>query len=231
MTPNVLLDFVNANGNIMIAASSTTAVSTSLTSLLSELDITLPTERTGVVVDHFNYDTNSASEEHNVLVLDSPASVRPGLKNYFEQPGDVIAVPHAIGHVLGNSHLLTPILRAPSTAYSYNPKEQGETIEGDELFAAGKQIALVSGAQARNSARVTLVGSADLFQDKWFDANVAKAGEKKVKTGNRAFARSVSAWAFKEIGVVRVNEVEHQLADDNEVNPSIYRVKNDVVSI
>ncbi|PON10391.1 hypothetical protein C2W62_50305, partial [Candidatus Entotheonella serta] len=56
LTPNLLVDFVNAKGNVLVALSSTTPASTSLVSLLSELDITLPAERTGTVVDHFNYD-------------------------------------------------------------------------------------------------------------------------------------------------------------------------------
>lgn len=231
LTPSALVDFVNANGNILVAATSTTPLSSSLAGLLAELDITLPVERTNTVVDHFNYDSTASPEEHNVLVLDTPASVRAGLKNYFEIPGSVLAVPHVSGHVLGNSHLLTPVLRAPSTAYSYNPKEQGDVIEADELFAAGRQLGLVSVAQARNSARVSLVGSAEMLQDKWFDAKVSKAGGKKAIAENREFARRISGWTFQEIGVVRVNEVEHRLTGDKETNPGIYRIKTDVVSI
>lgn len=230
LTPNILLDFVNAEGNIMVAMSSTTPTSTSIVSLLSELDITLPIERTGTVVDHFHYDSTSSPDEHRVLVLDAPGPIRPDVKNYFEKPGSVLAVPNAAGHVLGNSQLLTPILRAPATAYSYNPAEQFDVIEADELFAAGSQIALVSAAQARNNARVTLLGSAEMLQDKWFGAKVTKAGSKAVAADNRAFAKTLSAWAFKEIGILRVNGVEHHLKDDAEINPGLYRIKNDVVS-
>ncbi|TQS34274.1 hypothetical protein Golomagni_05350 [Golovinomyces magnicellulatus] len=228
LTPNALLEFVNKDGNIMVATSSTTPLSTSLAALLAELDITLPVERTNTVVDHFNYDTIASPEEHNVLVVDTPAAIRPGAKNYYEIPGSVLAVPNVAGHLLGNSQLLTPVLRAPSTAYSYNPKEQAEVIEADELFAAGRQLGLVSVAQARNSARVAVVGSAEMLQDKWFDTKVSKVGGKKVTTENREFARRVSGWTFKEIGVVRVNDVEHHLKGDNETNPSIYRIKNEV---
>lgn len=214
----------------MVAMTSTTPTSTSLVSLLNELDITLPVERTGTVVDHFNYDSTSSPDEHRVLVLDAPGPIRPDVKNYFERPGSVLAVPNAAGHVLGNSQLLTPILRAPATAYSYNPTEQFDAIEADELFAAGSQIALVSAAQARNNARVTLLGSAEMLQDKWFGAKVTKAGNKAAAADNRAFAKTLSAWAFKEIGVLRVNGVEHHLKDDAEINPGLYRIKNDVVS-
>ena len=230
LTPNLLVDFVNAEGNIMVGLSSKTPASSSLVSLLAELDITLPPERTGTVVDHFSYDTLSAPEEHDVLVLDGPANTRPGIKSYFEMDGKVVAAPHVAGHVLGNRPLLTPILRAPDTAYSYSPKDQGETIDAGELFGAGRQLALVSAAQARNSARLTVVG-AEMLQDKWFDAKVSKVGGSKTKTENKEFARMLSGWTFKEIGVVRVNDIEHRLDGSNETNPSIYRIKQDVVSL
>lgn len=229
LTPNLLLNFVNAEGNIMVAMSSKMPASTSVTSLLGELDISLPAERTSTIVDHFHYDTTSAAEEHDVLVLDTPASVRADVKNFFEAAGKVLAVPHAAGHVLGNSHLLTPILRAPSSAYSYNPKEQTDSVS-DDLFAAGSQIALVSAAQARNNARITVLGSAEMLQDKWFDAKVTKVGGKAAKADNREFAKRLSGWTFQELGVLRVNGVEHHLKDDAEVNPSLYRIKQDVVS-
>ncbi|KAL7934653.1 Dolichyl-diphosphooligosaccharide--protein glycosyltransferase subunit WBP1 [Trichoderma chlorosporum] len=228
LTPNRLVDFVNANGNILVALSSTVPTSTSLVSLLSELDISLPIERTGTVVDHFNYDTVSAAESHDVLVLDAPSNIRPGLKSYFELPDGVLAFPRAVGHVLGSGPLLTPVVRAPATAYSYNPKEQAEILDPDELFAAGQQLALVSVLQARNSARVTVLGSAEMLQDKWFDAKIAKVGGKSVKADNKEFARRVSGWTFQEIGVVRVNSIEHKLQDSEELNPDIYRIKNDV---
>lgn len=229
MTPNILVDFVNANGNILVALSSTTPASSSLTSLLAQIDIGLPAERTGTVVDHFNYDALSAPESHDVLVLDAPTNVRPGLKNYFEVPG-VLSFPHGAGHTLGPGALLTPVIRAPSTAYSYNPKEQAEAVDPEELFAAGKQLTLVSVFQARNSARVAVVGSAEMLQDNWLDAKVSRPEGSKVKTENREFAKRLSGWAFQEIGVLRVNNIEHQLKGDNETNPEIYRIKNDVVS-
>ncbi|KAM0549885.1 hypothetical protein ACHAPJ_009132 [Fusarium lateritium] len=228
LTPNVILDFVNAGGNILLTMSSTHAVPTSLVSVLSELDVSLPAERTGKVVDHFAYDAVSAAETHDVLVLEAPRNVRPGLKDYFEIPGAFISVPHAVGHTLGSGPLLTPILRAPPTAYSYNPKEQTDTIDADDLFAAGKQLGLVSVFQARNSARFTIVGSAEMLQDKAYETKVTRQGGKALFPANREFVNSLSAWTFKELGVLRVNKIEHRLQGDNETNPGLYRIKNDV---
>ena len=230
LTANIILDFVNAKGNVLLALSSTTAASTTMVSLLSELDITLPTERTGTVVDHFNYDTATASEKHDVLVLDAQPNVRPGLKKYFEIPTITLAVPHAAGHILGSGPMLTPVLRAPITGYIYNPKEQAEVMDPEDLFATGSQLSLFSVMQARNSARFGILGSAEMLQDKWLEAKVSRTGEKKVQAGNREYAKRVTGWIFQEIGVLRVNEITHRLQGSNETNPGIYRIKNDVVS-
>ncbi|KAI1417269.1 Dolichyl-diphosphooligosaccharide-protein glycosyltransferase 48kDa subunit [Hypoxylon sp. FL1857] len=233
LTPKILLDFINADGNILLALSASQPAPTSIVSLLLELDIHLPPDRQGLVVDHFNYDALSAPEKHDVLLLPPPGPLRPDVKDFFSPAadgGELIAFPNGMGQTLGSGALLTPILRAPSTAYSYNPKEQSEIV--DDLFASGAQLSLVSTMQARNSARFTVVGSAELLSDKWFDAKVKKAGEKKeVSTLNREFAKRVSGWTFKEIGVLRVNWIEHRLNEvgmSNATNPKIYRIKNDV---
>jgi oligosaccharyltransferase complex subunit beta len=231
LTPSALVDFVKADGNVLVTLSSTHTASTSITSFLAELDIALPAERTGLVVDHFNYDTVSASEKHEVLVLDAPSPVRTGVRSFFSLGDDaVLALPNTVGHTLGSGPLLTPILRAPATAYSYDPKEQGEVVDPNDLFAAGAQLALASVFQARNSARVAVLGSAQLLQDKWIEAKVARPEGKKVQVQNREFAKRLSGLAFQELGVLRVNSIEHRLVGDNETNPGIYRIKNEVVS-
>jgi oligosaccharyltransferase complex subunit beta len=154
----------------------------------------------------------------------------------------VIAFPRGVGHTLGNaSPLLVPVLRAPRTAYAYNPKDEADFVE--EPFAVGQQLGLVSALQARNSARFTVLGAVEMLSNDWFDASVkhslgeggARKGAKSVKTSNRAFAKEISAWTFSETGVLKVGRIEHYLntgnATSREVNPEIYRVKNDVVSL
>lgn len=141
-----------------------------------------------------------------------------------------------------SSPLLTPIIRAPDTAYSFNPKEEAESAE--EPFAVGSQIAVVSSMQARNSARFTVLGSAEALGNTWFEAKVKTQGGKEAKTSNRAFAKYLSAWTFMETGVLKVGKVEHHLSTISEsrslndsvtqasyLNPNIYRIKNDVVSV
>jgi oligosaccharyltransferase complex subunit beta len=198
------------------------------------------------VVDHFNYDTISAAEQHDVLLVPRPDALRAGVTNFFKgtgKGGEIIAFPRAIGQELGNkSPLLTPVIKAPRTAYSYSPKDEKDGVVPEDLFASGAQLALVSVMQARNSARFTVVGSSELFEDTWFDAQVKRSvglngvgtDAKNVRTSNQAFAEEVTGWTFNEIGVLRVEKIEHHLdekdARDSVLNPKIYRVKNDVVS-
>ncbi|KAL4808744.1 Dolichyl-diphosphooligosaccharide--protein glycosyltransferase subunit WBP1 [Aspergillus unguis] len=230
LSPKNLVDFLNDDGNILLALSGKSTTPSAVSSLLLEFDLHLPTDRSSVTVDHFNYDTISASEKHDVLVLDRPGQLRSDTKDYFGGEG-VLAVPNASPHTLGDTSLLAPILHAPTTAYSYNPKEDAGSVE--EVFATGSQLSLVSAMQARNSARFTLLGSVETLQDKWFSSSVKAPGGKEVQTANREFAKQLTAWTFKETGVLKVGKIEHHLAKNDlsveDLNPNIYRIKNETV--
>jgi oligosaccharyltransferase complex subunit beta len=229
-----LLDFINDEGNILLALSGKTSTPSSISSLLLELDLHISPDRSSIVVDHFNYDTLSASDKHDVLVLPLPNPTRPDVKPFFSGEG-VLAFPRPVGQSLGNaSPLLAPVVRAPETAYSHNVKDDSLSVE--ESFVTGSQLALVSTLQARNSARFTVLGSAEALEDKWFSASVKAPGAKAAVTpANREFAKQLTGWTFQELGVLKVGKIEHYLSDEfgnieGEVNPTIYRIKNDVVS-
>ncbi|CBY02388.1 similar to dolichyl-diphosphooligosaccharide-protein glycosyltransferase subunit [Plenodomus lingam JN3] len=236
LAANTLLEFMKKEGNILLGLSDQQATPAALHALLLELDIVLPSDKHTTVVDHFNYDSVSASEQHDILLVPFPGQLRPDVKNYFAGDGH-IAVPGAVGQVLGNeSPLISPILRAPSTAYSYNPKDEAEGVE--DPFAVGSQLNLVSAHQANNGACLTVVGSAGMLQNKWF-AEKAKLNGKAITTANRLFAEKLSAWTFKETGVVSVGKILHYQDEGvskkmnishaiPENNPGIYRVKSDV---
>ncbi|KAE9973203.1 hypothetical protein BLS_003724 [Venturia inaequalis] len=228
LTPSLILDFMKAEGNVLLGLSAASPVPSGIISLLLELDIHLPTDRNAALVDHFNYD-ESAPERHDTLLVQAPKSLRPDVKNYFKGSGKPIAIPQIVGQTLGSaSPLLAPILRASSTTYSTSPNEES----ADDLWASGNQISIISAHQARNSARLTVLGSVEMLEDKWF-------GE---KYSNQEFSKQVSGWAFKELGVLKVGRLEHYLNEgpvkNNEtalssadLNPKIYRIKNDVTYI
>lgn len=239
LTPQILLDFAKEGGNILVALSASVPPPSTINSLLLELDIHLAPDRDAQVVDHFNYDTLSASEKHDVLLLTPPKPARSGVKDFFgsgySTSDAVLAVPRAVPQVLGNdSPLLSSILTAPATAYSYSSKEQTDGAE--DPFATGIQLNIVSAVQARNSARLTVLGSAEMLEDRWIDGNVQALSGKKVKSANREFVKRVSAWTFKELGVLKVGNLRHFASPEGVVpvegvdaNPKIYRIKEDVV--
>jgi oligosaccharyltransferase complex subunit beta len=228
LTPKHILDFMNKDGNILLALSGKSSTSSAVSSLLLELDIHLADDRSAVVVDHFNYDTLSSAEKHDVLVLQRPGPLRPDVKAFFDG-GGVLALPRVAPQTLGSdSTLVAPVLKAPATAYSYNPKEEMPAAE--DTLATGSQLNIVSAMQARNSARFTVLGSVESLEDKWFSASVKTPRGEKTSTVNREFAKQLTGWAFKETGVLKVDKVEHHLATEGaELNPSIYRIKNETV--
>lgn len=239
LTPNLLVDYVNKNGNILLALSADQPTPSAISSLLLELDIALPPERNAVVVDHINHDVKSAADSHDVLLVPAPKALKAGVKNYFDLDG-TLAVPRPVGQVLGNaSPLLAPVLKGPFSAYSYNPKDEAESVE--DPFAVGSQLSLVTTFQARSSARFTVLGSSELLEDKWFDATVKSPAGKESTTVNKAFAEKLSAWTFKELGVLKVGRLQHFLNESvgkgrnltipefTQTYDGLYRIKNKVV--
>jgi len=93
--------------------------------------------------------------------------------------------------------------------------------------------------QARNSARFTVLGSLEMLQNKWFDASVKLPSGKNEQTVNREFARQLTEWTFKEVGVLKVWSIHHHevalpskdganTTQVGESDPGIYRIKNNV---
>lgn len=191
--------------------------------LAKEVDIDLP-KRNFQVVDHTNYDRLSASTSHDIVVVPPPKKSE-FRKNYFSVDAPIAF--NGTGSSLGASPLVNSILPAPRTAYAYDVAE--DAVYADSPFAAGFQLALVSALQARNNARLTFVGSADAFTDVFFEREVEGADGKTVRAGNKEFADRVAEWTFQESGVLKVEKIEHRLANGTEINPKMYRVKNDIV--
>ncbi|KAL0640515.1 oligosaccharyl transferase glycoprotein complex, beta subunit [Maublancomyces gigas] len=228
LTPQLLLQFANQAGNLLLLTSpSSTPEQTR--EFARELEISLP-PRDFSLVDHFNYDTLSAPSKHDVVLVPRPKA-SSSTQNYFsdsDSKSDVIAF-RGVGHTLGNGPLLNPILTAGRTSYAYDTKEDATYAE--DPWSVGSQLHLVSALQARNNARITVSGSAEIFSDEFFGMKVkAQGSNKKVEVANRVFAKEVTGWTFKETGVVKVVGIRHYLTSgvDAPINPSMYRIKNHV---
>ncbi|RPB22395.1 Dolichyl-diphosphooligosaccharide-protein glycosyltransferase 48kDa subunit [Terfezia boudieri ATCC MYA-4762] len=237
LTSQLLVEFLNKDGNILVLQDPMNTPE-QLRDLAWELEIGLA-PKGDVVVDHFNWlpGVEGNDHSHNVILAKKPVT-GPLTKNYFggyNNQEEYVAF-RGTGHTLRNSPLIQPFLQAPRTAYVYDPRE--ETVKSENPWTAGQQLYLASGFQARNNARITFVGSAESFNDEFQGLDGLRKGPygQKVNISNRRFANDVTAWTFKETGVVKVWSVAHYATKDagnlsrrnTSESPSIYRIKTDV---
>jgi oligosaccharyltransferase complex subunit beta len=222
-----LVEFINKDGNILLLTSPF-GTTEQARELAREADIDLP-PRDFLAVDHFNFDTLSESEKHDLILVTRPALSKTTWNYFSGKGGDEVIAFRGVGHILGNRPLLFPVLTASRTAYTYDSREESAYAEAP--WTAGTQMHYVTAFQSRNNARFTVSGSTDMFSDEFFDLEVKSANGKKTKTANQAFAKEITQWTFKEIGVVKVRAIRHYLTNetDAQINPNTYRVKNDVV--
>lgn len=200
----------------------------SVRDLAAELNIDLP-PRDHVAVDHFNHDTLSENPNHNLILVPRPTQSSK-TQNYFGSSSNPIAFRGA-GHSIGNRPLLFPVLSGSRTAYTYDTKKEKEFL--DDAWAAGTQMQYITAFQARNNARIAISGSVEMFSDEFYTMTVKGVNGEETQTGNKDFAKDLTKWTFKETGVVKTVAIRHHLAgnaSEVEINPMVYRIKNDVVS-
>ena len=160
LSHTALVSFVNAGGNILLAASSD--VSETWRDFAREFDIEFD-EKDTMVIDHFNYD-ESDSGDHTLVVVDKEGITDNDVVIGKEIKEGAPLLYKGIGHRVGSSPMLVKIAWAEDTAYSYDLGMKMQADDGTQLLY-GKAVGLVTAMQARNSARVTFVGSLDMFRD------------------------------------------------------------------
>lgn len=158
INPTSLINFMNDGGNLLLVISS--EITENIRNFARELDIEID-ERDTSVIDHFNYNI-SDDGKHTLLVSSNVVNNEAILsKEVIEGPPVLF---RGIGHKVGPVPLLTRILWANDTAYSYETGD--DQVVDREPLAIGNSIGLISALQARNNARVTLVGSLEFFSDR-----------------------------------------------------------------
>ncbi|KAJ2310849.1 oligosaccharyl transferase glycoprotein complex, beta subunit [Coemansia sp. RSA 2705] len=181
-----LVRFVDDGGNLVVAAGSD--VSDTLRTLAAQFGVTFEA-RGSRVTDYGGADAHTVA---SARFADVPAVLgRQAAPVLFE----------GIGHRCAANALLTPVLRAPRTAFS--------APAGDDV-ASGGALALVSVFQTRGNARVAFSGSAALFSNRL------------LRRGNRRFVDAVTQWTLQEKSVLRASPLRHALADGT--RPEHYRV-------
>jgi len=219
LSVEAIVDFVDGNGNVLVAGSREAA--DLIRELVTEVGVEMD-EEGAAVIDHLHYDANDDGQ-HTLIA--APSS---GLIDSSVMVGESDSVPllyRGTGLITdAENPLVLPVLRAPSTAYCYNPTFSIT----DYPHATGQNMLLVAALQARNNARVVVSGSLEFFSDAFIMASVqTPQGEVFEKSGNGKVVEALSRWVFREEGVLRVVSVEHHLVGATEP-PAAYTIKEDV---
>lgn len=194
-------------------------------------------DRGSFAVDHFSYATEDDDGTHTLLAI-PPASAPLPFVSAATRAGPPIAYRGA-AHSTSRNPLLTTVLHASSTTF-------GATLDGvvssDDDKLAGSATSLVSSFQARNNARVSFVGSFDLFSDRYFaegastrfvpsrscGVGCADDHEPANRFGNAAFARDLVDWTFQKTGLL-VKRSSQVVVPGDQTSRSSYQVGTQLV--
>jgi len=216
ITPQSLVSLLSSDSNLLIALS---PKQTPLTSLASEFSLILPPPGTPLI-SHFP----GRSEPATMIPITPPKSHAFLSSNL--SPLWFSGVPHAFG----SNPYIVPILNAPSESFAADSTGDSDADalvdaaeKAGEGLWAGSQLGVVSGFQTKDSARVAWVGGVEMFTDQYFKKEVSKG----VKSGNRQFARDLTAWTFRESLVLRIDSTTHHKV--NETSPPESYTTNDEV--
>lgn len=165
------------------------------------------------MIDHLSFDTADPTGQHQRVITSGVASVAPLVGAELANKASSARVLYQ-GVGLSSDPDNLQVIRAlvgESTTYSAMAGESAEVP-----LASGADTLLVAAIQARNNARVVLVGSPFLLSDEAFTATVQSASAPDAAgqpSDNRALARALSRWCFQRAGVLRASGVRHTRAD------------------
>lgn len=121
------------------------------------------------VVDHFHYDQELDDGSHTTLITSLESVASPFISTSTREGPPVLW--RGVGHQVGRIPLLHNLLHAQSSAYSSEIKANDPLTEDQQL--SGTSIGFVTSMQARNNARVSFVGSLELFTDAFCTASLS----------------------------------------------------------
>jgi len=198
-----ILEFVNAGGNILVAADN--EVTDNMRQFAASCGVEFD-KKNAEIIDHFAYEPSIDEGLHTAILAKNHISSPYVLGKYVSGGNPAPILYKGIGHVVDDENILAvKILQGNPTTYSYNAAKQ----IGDHPENAGSDTLLVTALQARNNARVVFSGSIDMFSNEFFTTKLAN-GE---LVGNELFCSELSKWVFSEAGVLRFRDVSHSKSD------------------
>ena len=169
-----VLDFVDAGGNVLLALAP--GASDAMRALAAECGVEVDAKGT-LVHDHFSRQAAGGAADATLVAtsawVDSDAILGPR----GERPNAPVLFRGVAQVAPTGAELVTVALSGSPTAYSHDPKRAPAE---PPALPVGGAAALVTLVQARNNARVAVVGSLDMLSDELFDAPVtlAETGER-----------------------------------------------------
>lgn len=221
VTVKSVIDFVDAGGNVLVAASS--QLGDTMKEIAGECGVEMSDEET-FVIDRFNADVNDDGQG-TLIVNDAEYLINNKLMVGEKVKSGSPFLYRGIGmSVDPENPLLVEVLTGSPTSYTYNP----DSSIADYPNTVGKSTLMITALQARNNARVLFVGSLEFFSNEFFESSVQKSNGKKFdKSGNEDLAIELSKWLFKEKGVLRVVDVKHNQVGHKEA-PNAYTIKQEL---
>ncbi|KAK4701161.1 oligosaccharyltransferase complex subunit beta, partial [Phenoliferia sp. Uapishka_3] len=222
LSPQALYTYISRARNILYVLSS--SLSESHRDFAREFDLEFD-DRGSNVIDHFSYDKLlDVDGSHSTIVVPLDSTPSPFIST--ETAGGAPILYRGVGHQVGKQPLLSNILSARETSYSADTNPKEPLVE--DPFVSGTSVGLVSAMQAKNNARVTFVGSMELFSDEFINAKIEAAdGTSYPKSGNLAFINDLTRWTFQESGILRLSSPHLRRAIDGKALP-LYRVRDEL---
>ncbi|CAD7704855.1 unnamed protein product [Ostreobium quekettii] len=223
-----VLDFIDAGHDLLLAAGPDQ--SSRVSELAAECGVDLDAPGT-MVHDHISFaDCKLESPKGaSTLVVASHAVDSGAILGRMAEGGRLkapVVFRGVAATVPRESELVTVALTASGTAYSHGP---GFQMPDPPQLIAGREVALASLMQAKNNARVAVLGSMDMFSNEFFEMafKVWGSGEGHKQPGNREFCQRVAEWTFQRSGVLRASAPRHWEAGSKD-QPATYRVDADI---
>jgi len=212
ITPESFIEFVDNGGNLILTADIETG--DAMRDIASEVGVEID-ESGNSVIDHFNFD--SKDEGNHVLVTTSPENLIKSER--IVGKSNTACLYRGTGLATDSSNpLIMNILVGSSTSYSHNPQQ----VIQDYPHAVGKNTVLIAGLQARNNARVLVLGSIDFVSDQFLTSRVGSE-----VSGNGALSAALVKWCFKQSGVIKIDLVQHANIEKGSIYPSFYTIREE----
>jgi len=234
LTADSVVQFIDDGGNVLVAAgggATSTRTGEIVRDIASEVGIEIDEDGTNVI-DHLNFDVKDEGL-HNLVVADAINLVKSDRIVGRESAAAAGGAPllfRGQGMLTDPANpLVLSILSGSSTSYSHNPEE----VIRDYPHAVGKNTLLIAGLQARNNARVIIIGSKAFLSDEFFLSSVQRfegmsAAKDAKQCGNKVLAQALASWCFQQTGLIKIDSVSHSLVSgsDHEI---FYTVRDECV--